>query len=119
MTRPTASSGVAMKIFVKRNQVAPMRIVVEQFAPAKQRSLAAFVAEEDARQAPRYFSGNLHEVHLHPRTSRTVNQKVVSEVMVILFQCVQDEKVHRHPDRPAPIRVSAIQIRNRLSRLVV
>ena len=51
MAGAQARSAVAVKVFVKQNQVAPMRIVLQDFGSARDGTAAGAVAQKDADQA--------------------------------------------------------------------
>src|SRR5204863_6552190 len=53
-----ARAVVAVEVFVKQNEVAPVRIVMIAAVAAVHRTSAVFILEEDARQPARQFGGN-------------------------------------------------------------
>ena len=55
MTRAQSGSGVAVKIFVKQNQIAPIRIVLKFFNGPIERSPPVFIPQENVRQRTRNF----------------------------------------------------------------
>src|SRR5262245_1808056 len=63
MARATAAPRVAMEVFVKRDESAPIRVTVEQGAVSKDRPLALRVQKENARQPSRNFPGNFIQIH--------------------------------------------------------
>ena len=54
-----ATAGVAVKIFMEGNQIAPEGIVVEELAVAEYRPPTFRIKQEDARQPPPQFFSNL------------------------------------------------------------
>ena len=119
MARAAAPSGVAVKVLVERNQISPIGIVVEQFAIAKNRPLAIFVAQENVRQTPRQFLPHFRQVFHLAGARGTFNLERVAVVQVIFLKRQQDKNIHRHPDGTTPVRVPAEQVGGGLARLIV
>ena len=59
------------------------------------------------RQPAADLLGDLVERHLTPGARRTLDREVVAVVRVVLEQRPDDQRVDRHPDRPAPVGVAA------------
>ena len=59
MTGAAAAAGVAVKVLVKRDEIAPVAIIVEQPARTEDRAPASFIEQKNARQPPRQFIGDL------------------------------------------------------------
>ena len=100
-------AGFAVKIFVKEQKVAPVRVVDEARVVAVARTAPAGVGEKDAGEARAKFKGDLTEVHHAPRSSGAFDLEAVSIEMVVAFKGLEDEEVYREPDRPTPVRVAA------------
>jgi hypothetical protein len=74
--------------------------------------------EENGFEAARDFGGDLPQGALLARASGTLDQKIVTVIVVKLLQCLHDEKIDREPDRSTPVRVATEQPRAGLGRLV-
>ena len=65
-----AATVVAVKVFVEQNMIAKMRVGLKLLGLAEDRPPAVVVFQEDARQPPRQFLGDLPEVHHLARAGR-------------------------------------------------
>src|SRR5581483_8954278 len=70
MARAEARAVVAVKVFVERDVVVPVRVGLELLRAAEDRTPAARVVVEDADEPPREFLRHLPERHLLPGTGR-------------------------------------------------
>ena len=61
-----AGTVVAVEVFVKQDQVAPVRIVLEFFRAAENRSSLIRIAQEDARQPREISPATSHSVIILP-----------------------------------------------------
>src|SRR5262245_62502478 len=108
-----------MEIFVEEDAVAPMSIALELLAAAIHRSAPVGATQEDVRQPPGQFGSNIPEVHHLTGTDGTLHFQVVAEEVMKLLQRLDDEIVHREPDRPTPVRVGPEEAGARFRRLMV
>src|ERR1700691_5842351 len=119
MTRAHSGTGGAVKVLVKQNQVSPMRVCLELLQFAEDRATALFVTQKDvchpARQLPRYVPQRPHV----SRSSRKLNSKIVTEIVVELLQGFDQEEIHRKPDGATPVRIASEQSGQRFARLIV
>src|SRR5579862_2959776 len=103
MTGAHSGTGVAMEVLVKQNQVAPMGVGLKLLQVAEYRSVAIFVTKKDvchpARQFPRHVPQRLHV----SRSSRELDFEIVTQIVVELLQGLDQEKIHRKPNRAAPV----------------
>lgn len=51
MAGAAAAAGVAMEIFVERNQVAPVRIFIKELVGAKESAIAVLIPQKNMGQA--------------------------------------------------------------------
>ena len=58
MARADTGTGIAMEVFMKRDQSVPVRIMLEEIVLAKHRPPLIAVVEEDAAQASGEFLGD-------------------------------------------------------------
>src|SRR6476469_10571318 len=107
MAGAEASAVVPMEIFVKENQIAPVRVLLKFLGAAVDRPPTVFVLEKDIRQPSCYVLCYLVQVHLPPGAGWAFDSELVSEIQVVLHQRTDDESVDRHPDRSAPIGIAA------------
>src|SRR6476660_5289914 len=63
MASAHACAGVAMEVLVKRNIVAPVRIILEGFIAAENGSSSLRIAQEGGYQAAADLVGNFVQVH--------------------------------------------------------
>ena len=86
---------------------------------AEYRPAALFVLQEDAGQAAREFGRHFPQVHHVPEPVGNSTLKSVAQVVMELLQRLDQQKIHREPDRSAPVGVAAEQSGGRFGRLVV
>ena len=77
------------------------------------------VGQEWFRKSAAQLFRGLKEIHVLPRSRGTLHAYFVTVEMVIPFQCLDDEIVHRKPDRPTPIGIAAKQAGCGLARRVI
>src|ERR1700722_16486595 len=78
MIRAESSAVVAVKIFVKQNQILPVRIISEDVCPAIPRPPPIFTTQEKLNQPPRYFPRHMPQIRFNARTSRELHLEVLS-----------------------------------------
>src|SRR5580692_1630831 len=119
VTRTNASAVVAMEILVEEQQVLPMRIALEQFGPTGYGTTTVLAAHKNMNQAARNFSCHFPKIRFAARARWKFNFEILTVIMVILLQGLDEEIVQRKPDRPAPVRISAKNTAARFGRLVI
>src|SRR5262249_15739056 len=107
VARTDSGAVVGVEGFVKRNQIAPMRVVLKFFSAAEDGSLPIRVQEEDLHEPTRNFSGDLPERHHLSRARRAFDLETVAEIVVELLQRLDEQEIDRKPDRAAPVGVAA------------
>src|SRR6516165_964611 len=103
VTGADAGPVVAMEVLVEQQVVAPIGIALKFFGAAKDRAPAGFVTQKDPRQATGDLLRHLEQVHQPARPGRALDFEVVSVVGEVMHQGADDQRVDRHPDRPAPV----------------
>src|ERR1700756_5768973 len=107
MTGAHAGTEVAVEVLVKQNQVAPMGVRLELLQVAEYRPVALFVTKKDAchplRQFPCHVPQRLHV----SRSSRELDFEIVTQLVVEFLQGFDQKKIHREPDRAAPVRIAS------------
>src|SRR5262249_39508178 len=98
---------VAMKVLVKQNVVAPVRIRLKLLSAAKHGAAAGLVAKKDAGQANTYFSAHLEERHQVPRPGWALDLEVVSVICVELEERANQHGVEGRPDRAPPVGIAS------------
>ena len=119
VTGPQPATIVAVEVFVEQQQIAPVRILLEDLARAIDWPAALLVAKEDPRQPTLELETDVPEIPVLSRSSGTFDVKVVPEKIVKLLQGFDDQEIDRKPDGSAPVRVAAEAARSRLRRLVL
>src|SRR5581483_12387527 len=101
MTRADSGAVVAMKVFVKQHQVAPVRIVAIERVRAMHGTAALLVAQEDLGEAPREFPGDFPQRFVFARAGGELDSIVLAEIVMKLLQGLDQEKIDGEPDRSA------------------
>src|SRR5215831_5260834 len=107
MTGAEAGTVVAVKVLVEREVIAPVRILLKLASAPVDWPPAMLVSQKDAGQPARELLGDLIQVHLSARARGTFDGEIIAVVCVILQQAPDDQGVHGHPDRSAPVGVAA------------
>src|SRR5689334_6141190 len=100
-------AAVTVEVLVEQHVIAKMRIPLHARVMIEYRPLALLVLQEDAREPRGELIRHLVDRHELARARRALDAKVIAVVVMKLLQRFDDEKVHREPDRPAPIGVAA------------
>src|SRR6478752_3873875 len=119
MTRPNPRTVVPVKVLVKQDQIPPVWIFLENLGSPGNWSPPIGVSQENPDQAPRNLPRHLPQISLFPRVRRTLHLEILAIVMMELLQRLNQQVVHRHPDRPPPVRIHADERRGRFRRLIV
>src|ERR1041384_2117690 len=115
MTRAKTAAGLAVKVFVKQNQIAPVRVgrVLLDFAVTGTHPF--LVRQEGAGEPARDFLRHFFQVHHLPGADRAFHLKTVAEEEMITLERFHDEEVNREPNRSAPVRVATEEIARALA----
>ena len=113
-----AGAIVAMKVFVEKKQVAPVRIRLKFLCTAVHCTASILVALIDSCHPVDNLLAHFKQVHLHSRAGGALYLELIAVVVMKLLQRLDQQKVHRKPDGTAPVRVAAFQFVNRLGGLV-
>src|SRR6516165_7074856 len=97
------ASGVAVEIFEEVEIVAEGRFGLRERGAAEERPVASLVAQEEAAQPAGKLIGRLAEMNQPTGPDRTFDLEVVAVIAVKPPQRFDEQKGHRHPDRPAPV----------------
>src|SRR5215470_14419088 len=86
MARSYARTIVAMKVFIKWNEVPPLPIVLKEFLIPTHRTAPITSAQKDTDQPPRDLRGHLPQVGFCPRMRRALHFEVLTIIMVKLLE---------------------------------
>src|SRR5262249_30253044 len=108
MVSADAGAVVAMKVFVERNEVAPMGVGLELLGSSIDRTASVRVAQKNPLHAIHDLLAHLKQVHLLSRARRTLHLEAVAVIEVKLLQRVDHQHLHRHPDWSSPIGIAPV-----------
>ena len=95
MAGTDAGAVVAVKIFVERDEIAPMIITLEFFRPAEDRPAAGVVTQKDPRQTLRDLAGHIPEIRQPARTRRAFDFIIVAQKEVKFLQRLDEQVIDR------------------------
>jgi hypothetical protein len=119
VTGSKARAVVSMEVFVEEDVVLPVRIGLEFLRTAVHGAAARLISQEYALQAIGDFACNFEQIHQITRPGRAFDLEVVAIVEIELQQSANQQRIHRHPDGPAPIGIPPEHSRVRFCRQVV
>src|SRR6516164_428724 len=102
-----AAAGVAVKIFIEQHIVAEANILLLDPRIPEHRAATLLVAQKDPAQTLRQLVGHLSEMHQPARPDRAFDLEIVAVITVEPMQRLDNQEIHRHPDRTAPIGIAA------------
>src|SRR5439155_24380973 len=102
-----APTGVAGEVLGEAQQVTPVWVVAEARIGAVAGPAPSGGRDEEAREPPVELVRDLAERREAARADRALDAQRVAVEVVIAFERLDDEVVHREPDRPAPVGVAA------------
>src|SRR5262245_61371958 len=106
MVSAQAGAVVTMEVFVEENQVAPVGIGLKCLEPSVDRTPAVGSPQEDAREAPRQLGRHVPERHELSGSRGELGFELAAVEVVEALERLDDEEVHRKPDRSSPVRVA-------------
>src|SRR5579883_735245 len=102
-----ASTVVAVKVFVKQNEVFPVRVALEHFDAARHGAPSIRPAQEEMNQAAREVRGHGPQIHFVARTRGAFDTEILAVIVMKFLQRFDNEVVDGKPDRSAPIGIAA------------
>ena len=87
-----------------------MRIVLQFIIIAKHRPPAVFITFENSQQPAGQFITYLLQRIEMSRCGRIFYLKIIAVIKMVLAQTFNDQEVHGHPYRSAPVGVAAVHI---------
>src|SRR6266478_894015 len=103
MAGPQAGSGIAMEVFVKQHQVAPMRVGLEPFETSEDGPAALFIAKENARHSARQFTRNFPQGHRVSGSRWELDLEIRPKIVIEFLQRLDQQVVYREPNGPPPV----------------
>src|SRR5712691_3387462 len=119
MTGANARAVIAVKVLVKQEHIAPMRVLLKFLHATVDGTPALGIAQENARQPTREFRGHLPEGYLALGAGWKGYGQAIAVKVVQLLQRLDQQVVDRKPDGAAPVRVTPEQPGAGLRRLVI
>src|SRR6187455_830924 len=107
MTGAESLAGITMEVLVERHVVMPVRVMLEEFVLTEHGAAPAVVAHEETREPGGQFVGHLRKCQEASRSGRTLHGERIAVVAGGRGECLDQEKVHRHPDRTSPVGVAS------------
>src|SRR5258705_4693275 len=119
MAGADAGTIIAVKVFVEKDEVAPVRIALKKFAAASYRPAPFRIAQKNVNEPPRDFSSHLPEIGFRARVRRTLDFEIFAVIVVKFLKRFHEQVVDRKPDGPTPIGIAAEKTGRGFRRLVV
>src|SRR6266446_7522671 len=118
MAGAEAGAVVAMKIFVEKDEVAPVRIALKALGAASYGPATARIAKKNMNEPPGDFRGDLPEIGFGAGIGGALHFEIFAVVVMIFLQGFDQQIINRKPDRPAPVRIPSKEARRGFRRLV-
>src|SRR5262249_4092697 len=96
-----------VEVFVKENEVAPMRVNREAAVRSVAGTASIFGAQEQSCKSPCQFFRHFSEIHQLAGTGWKFDTKIITVKVVIAFESLDQKIVQRKPNWAAPVRVAA------------
>src|SRR5215831_8059610 len=119
MAGTKAGAAVAMEIFIKQHEVTPVGILLKHLRPAVYGPAPIRITQEETRQPTRQLCGHFPEGHLTLGTGWQWDEQAITVKVVQPLQRLDEQVIHREPDRPTPVGIATKKRGAGLSRLVV
>ena len=119
MAGAEAAAGFGVEVFVEEDEVPPVRVVAKALADTQAGAGARAVRPEEAGEAGGNVAGDFAKREPGSGAGGTFHLEAVAVEVVVAFQGLDEEVVHRKPDRPPPVGVAAEKARGGFPRLVV
>ena len=110
---------VAVEIFMKGDEIAPVGIGLKFLRCAEDRPAFIRPAQKDPHQPPGDFARNLPQISHPAGTRRALHLVAIAQIEMKFLQGLDEQEIDREPDRSTPVRVAAEEAGGGLGRLVV
>src|ERR1700730_13293143 len=110
-----ATAGIAVKELVEQQIITADRVLLLHRRCAEDRPMSVLAAKEDAAQPAGKLDGDFAEMQHGAGSYRAFDLEIVAVIAVKPPQRFDDQRVYRHPDRTAPVRVAAKHPGGRIS----
>src|SRR3989442_13201965 len=107
MARAKPGARVAMEVFVKKEQVAPLRAALSALVDAVHGPRAVGAFQEQAGEPARQFGGDLPQREQVAGPGWAFHFEVVAVIVMKSLQRFDQQVIDGEPDGAAPVRVSA------------
>src|SRR5262249_27480022 len=97
MARAEPGPVVPVEGLVEQDQISPVRVLLELPRAPVHGPVPVLAPQEDAAQPTPDLLGDLVQIHLPPRTRRTLDRELIAVEHVVLQQRPDDQRVHGHP----------------------
>src|SRR6266545_6064671 len=98
---------VTVEVLVEEDEVPPVRVLLELLDASVDRAPPVGVPQEDAGVATGQLGGDIPQGHELPGARGALDLETVAVEMVEPLDRLDQQEVHRYPDRPAPVGVAA------------
>src|SRR6266403_3637940 len=109
VARSNAGAIVAMKVFVKVDEVAPVWIGLKFLEPAIHRPISIRGTQKNSRQSTRQLSGCLPQRCLPARTGGQLDRESIPVKVMKFLERFDQEEIDGKPYGSAPVRVPSEQ----------
>src|SRR5262245_4409141 len=119
MAGSKARAIVTVEIFVEQEVIFPLRIVLKFLCTAVHRPPARPISQKDPSEPMGDVPGHLEQVHDLARTGWTLDFESVAVIQIERHQGADQQGVHGHPYRTAPVGVATEHAGVRFCRQIV
>jgi hypothetical protein len=109
MARADSASVISVEVLIEKDQLLPIRIVLKLLRSSVNRAPTVLITCKDGAQSSGELLCNLPECQEAPRSRWALDLVVFTEIVMELLDSFDDQKVHRKPDRSAPVRIAPEQ----------
>ena len=119
MGGPQPGAVITVEVLVEDHVVTPSCVVLQPGDRAEARPPTIRAAQEQGDQASAQVVGALGKACRVPAAGGVLDLDLCADGMGVALEAAQDQVVHGHPDRPAPVGVAAEHPGRRLRGFVV
>src|SRR6266446_1989750 len=110
---------VAVKVFVEKDEIAPVRIALKKLGAARHGPAALRIAEKNVNEPPGNFGGYLPKIGFGAGMRGALDFEIFAVVVVKFLERFHEQIVDWKPNGPPPVRISAKETCRGFGRLVV
>jgi hypothetical protein len=105
MAGADTSSAITVEVFMERDVVAPLRIVLKERVGPKDRPAALLVTQKDVREPPRELLRHLPYRQFRAGAGWVFYQQIIAIELMVFLERFDQQEIDGEPDRPAPVRI--------------